>query len=257
MIGDGVNDVLPIKRADLGIAMGSGSQATKTVSGIVLENNDFSLLPETLDEGRTIVRNLRRASKLFLVKNVYSLILILMYYFGWFGFYFPYVPQQVTLLNWAVIGIPALVIAVSRQRSTQATKPRFLREVGWFAIRTGILFGLAGTVIQLLARAWLVGVAPAQVEETERTMLLSTLILLGITALWRALRDGEPESMPGDRGYSLLGLVAIPIYLLAMYWPLAARFFELAPLGLVEWAMVVMVALATYGLTLLSDRIKV
>ena len=72
MIGDGVNDVLPIKRADLGIAMGEGSQAAKTVSSLVLENNDFAMLPETIEEGRTIVRNLRRAAKLFLVKNVYS-----------------------------------------------------------------------------------------------------------------------------------------------------------------------------------------
>ena len=75
MIGDGVNDVLPIKRADLGIAMGEGSQAAKTVSSLVLENNDFAMLPETIEEGRTIVRNLRRAAKLFLVKNVYSVSL--------------------------------------------------------------------------------------------------------------------------------------------------------------------------------------
>src|SRR5262249_6036863 len=76
MIGDGVNDVLPIKTADLGIAMGEGSAAAKTVSGLVLENNNFELLPATLAEGRLIVHNLRRAAKLFLTKNVYSLMLI-------------------------------------------------------------------------------------------------------------------------------------------------------------------------------------
>jgi cation-transporting ATPase E len=73
MIGDGINDVLPIKWADLGIAMGAGSQASRTVAALVRANNDFALLPETLAEGRTIVRNLRRSCKLFLVKNVYSL----------------------------------------------------------------------------------------------------------------------------------------------------------------------------------------
>ena len=67
MIGDGVNDVLPIKRADLGIAMGEGSQAAKAVASLVLENNDFAMLPETIEEGRTIVRHLRRAAKMFLV----------------------------------------------------------------------------------------------------------------------------------------------------------------------------------------------
>ncbi len=76
MIGDGVNDVLPLKKAHLGIAMGAGSQASKTVAGLILENNNFALLPEALEEGRTIIRNLRRCSKLFLTKNVYSLILL-------------------------------------------------------------------------------------------------------------------------------------------------------------------------------------
>src|SRR5262245_51508350 len=122
MIGDGVNDVLPIKTAQLGIAMGAGSQARKTVAGLVLEHNNFALLPETLEEGRTIVRNLRRSAKLFLTKNVYSLLLLLPGSLGWFGLPFPYVPQQVTLLNWLVIGIPALAIAFTRQRSTSATK---------------------------------------------------------------------------------------------------------------------------------------
>src|SRR5579871_593585 len=103
MIGDGVNDVLPIKSAQLGIAMGEGSSASKTVSGLVLENNNFALLPETLEEGRTIIRNLRRSAKLFLVKNVYSILLILA---GVLLFNtFPYEPQQVTLLNLLTIGI--------------------------------------------------------------------------------------------------------------------------------------------------------
>src|SRR5262249_41023630 len=151
MIGDGVNDVLPIKKSDLGIAMGEGSQASKTVAGLVLENNNFALLPETLEEGRTIVRNLRRSGKLFLVKNVYSFILILAYSLGLLGLPFPYLPQQVTLLNWLVIGLPALIIAFSRERSTSSTRPRFLREVGWFALRTGVIFAAAALVVLVLA----------------------------------------------------------------------------------------------------------
>ncbi len=249
MIGDGVNDVLPIKKSDLGVAMGEGTQAAKTVSSLVLENNDFALLPETIEEGRTIVRNLRRAGKLFLVKNVYSFILILSFATGLFGLPFPYRPQQVTLLNWLVIGIPAFIIALTRERSRSATRPNFLREVGGFALRTGIIFGIAGIILMAFGtHLWHAD------ERTLRTMLLSMLILLGITALLRVLNDGEDRKLAGDTRVRWLALAAVPVYLLAMYWPFAARFFELNPLGLTQWAWVLGIAAPAYALCLVSDH---
>jgi cation-transporting ATPase E len=248
MIGDGVNDVLPIKAADLGIAMGEGSPASKTVAALVLEKNDFSLLPETLEEGRTIVRNLRRSAKLFLTKNVYSLVLILVYSLGMFGLPFPYIPQQVTLLNWLVIGIPALVIALGRERSASATKPRFLREVGWFAVRTGVIFALAAVAVLLLSAD--------HHEEVRRTMLLTVLILLGITALLRVLTDGEEKPLSGDGHFRLLAALVVPVYLLALYWSPSAHFFELTPLSWSQWGLVVVVAAGGYVTTLLSDRVR-
>lgn len=249
MIGDGVNDVLPIKTADLGIAMGEGSQASKTVAGLVLERNDFGLLPETLEEGRTIVRNLRRSAKLFLTKNVYSFVLILLYALGVFGLPFPYIPQQVTLLNWLVIGIPALVIALSRERSTGATRPRFLREVGWFAIRTGLIFAASAVAVLLLSAE--------HGEKAQRTMLLTVLILLGITALLRTLTDGEEKALAGDGRFRLLAALVMPVYLLALYWPLSAQFFQLEPLTMMQWVQALAVAAVGYVFTLLSDRVKV
>jgi cation-transporting ATPase E len=250
MIGDGVNDVLPIKKAHLGIAMGEGSQASKTVSGLVLENNNFALLPEALEEGRTIIRNLRRSGKLFLTKNVYSLLLLVPGALSLFGLPFPYVPQQVTLLNWLVIGIPALVIALSRERSRSATRPDFLREVGGFAVRSGVVFAAAGLTILLLGvHAWGYG------EKTQVTQLLSVLILLGITALLRALVDGETQPLVGDTRFRLLAAAALPAYVLAMYWDLSARFFQLAALDWVQWGQVVAVAVPACGLSLLSDRL--
>jgi cation-transporting ATPase E len=249
MIGDGVNDVLPIKRADLGIAMGEGSQAARTVSSLVLENNDFALLPETLEEGRTIVRNIRRSAKLFLVKNVYSLLLILAYASGLLGAPFPYEPQQVTLLNWLVIGLPALAIALSRERAPAATKPRFLLEVGWFAVRTGVVFAAAGVALLAVANH----VLECDVK-TQRTLLLSLLVLLGITALLRALRDGEPEGLRGDARFRWIAAAAVPTYLAAMYVPPAAAFFQLTGLDLGQWAWVLAIGVAGYATTLASDR---
>jgi cation-transporting ATPase E len=254
MIGDGVNDILPIKKAHLGIAMGAGAQATKGVAGLVLENNNFALLPETLEEGRTIVRNVRRSAKLFLVKNVYSLILILALAAApWlFGLAFPYLPQQVTLLNWLVIGIPAFIIALSRERSLAAARPAFLREVGWFAVRTGVVFAISG--MGILSWSAQFGSGDAL---TQRTLLLSVLILSGVTAVFRALTDGEPARLIGDTRFRLLAILAIPAYAMMMYWPLAADFFELKPLSVVEWSWVIVAVAAAYGLSLLSDRYKV
>jgi cation-transporting ATPase E len=249
MIGDGVNDILPIKQAHLGIAMGAGSQATKAVAGLVLENNDFALLPETLEEGRTIVRNLRRSSKLFLVKNVYSLILIIVLAWGFFTLPFPYLPQQVTLLNWLVIGIPAFVIALSRERSAAGGRPAFLREVGTFAVRTGIVFSLAGLAVLVVSPP-----DPADARALQRTLLLTTLILLGVSAVFRALADGESKPLAGDSKHRLLALLAAPAYAAALYWGPAASFFQLHPLAIGDWFRIALVAAAAYGISRLTDK---
>ena len=222
-------------------------------------------MPETLEEGRTIVRNLRRSSKLFLVKNVYSLILIVVYAAGLLGLPFPYVPQQVTLLNWLVIGIPAFVIAMSRERAPTAGRPHFLREVGWFAVRTGILFAVAGIAALIIAgRLHRPEIGPAASRQevrreirdlrmTQRTVLLSVLIVLGVTALLRALKDGEEGKVAGDTRFRLLAMLAIPAFLLAMYWPMAARFFELVPLDGLDWLIIVGLTGAAYLATIASD----
>jgi cation-transporting ATPase E len=247
MIGDGVNDVLPIKRAELGIAMGSGSPASKTVAGLVLENDRFDLLPETLEEGRTILRNLRRSGKLFLVKNVYAFILILATYCGC-GIPYPFVPQQVTLLNWSVIGIPALAIAASRERPLRAITGSLFWDFASFALRTGVVFGVGGVFL-----LWhMTHVYPGD-PNVQRTIFLSMLILLGITTLFRALRDGDPNGR--DDRFRLLGLLAIPVYLTAMYVPPSAYFFEMTPLGLGHWGWALAYAGGCWAATLVADRV--
>jgi cation-transporting ATPase E len=247
MIGDGVNDVLPIKSAHLGIAMGDGAAASKTVAGIVLETNNFDLLPETLDEGRTILRNLRRAGKVFLVKNVFTLTLIVGA-LGVLGLPFPYLPRQVTLLNFLTIGVPTFLIMLNRERSSPTTAAHFLREVGSFALRTGLVIGLAGLLLLWLSnRVW------QDDEKSQRTLLLSLLVLLGLTTLLRALREGELQkrSLAGAAGWWTAA--ALPLYLAVMYWRLVGGFFALTPLTLGQWATVLLTACGSYPLLLLSD----
>jgi cation-transporting ATPase E len=248
MLGDGVNDVLAIKNAHLGIAMGGGTRAAKTVSGIVLTTNRFDLLPATLEEGRTILRNLRRAGKLFLVKNVYTLILIVGA-LGVFGLPFPFLPQQVTLLNFLTIGTPVLLITFGKERAA-AARADFVREIGSFALRTGLVIGAAG----LALHAYSARVHEDNVE-TQRTLLLSTLVLLGLTSLLRVLTDGESGRLRGDWKFYLLTVGAMGLYLFALYTPAAADFFVLVPLSLVQWKLVFAFVIPASVLVVASDLV--
>jgi cation-transporting ATPase E len=244
MIGDGVNDVLPIKNASLGVAMGDGSRASKTVAGVVLQTNDFALLPKLLDEGRIIVRNLRRAAKLFLNKNVYTLLLIIGT-LGVFDLEFPIAPQQVTLLNFLTIGVPALLITLDRRRA-DASREDFVREVCWFALRTGLITGVAALLLMLVsARVWGDG------DKMQRTVVLTTLVLLGWVPLYRVV-GGD---MRRNVALRLVPPVGLAVYSMALYVPVLAYFFELEPIGPARGFWIAVVAAAAGALIWLSDRV--
>jgi cation-transporting ATPase E len=247
MLGDGVNDVLPIKNAHLGVAMGGGSQAAKAVAGMVLTTDDFGLLPATLEEGRTVLRNLRRAAKVFLTKTAYTVVLIVATMLC--GLPFPYLPQQVTLLNALTIGVPALMLTFSRDRGAATAGAGFVREVGSFVLRTGAVLGVAAFGLQRL------GASAREDEATQRTLVLSALVLLGLTTLLRALGDCESGRRRGDWKFKLWAAWALPLYLLAVYWPPVAGFFELVPLAPGQWQWVLTAVGAALAAALASDAV--
>lgn len=238
MVGDGVNDVLPIKKAQLGIAMGEGSQATKTVASLVLETNDFALLPEVLAEGRLILRNLRRAGKVFLVKNVYTLLLIIIAVIIC-QLPFPYEPQQVTLLNLFTIGLPALFMATSKGRA-EAHQGSWLREVGTFALRAGGVVGVVCLGLYILA-VW--NHAPPSM--VPRTWTLTMLIVLGQLLMLRSLTHHEPKGQKLERRFLLLACFSLAAYVAVLYLPPTQFFFALAPLQLWHWFVVLSLATLT------------
>jgi cation-transporting P-type ATPase E len=170
---------------------------------------------------------------------------------GLLGLHYPFLPQQVTLLNALSIGLPALAIALNGGRSSGGLPTPFLHEVGWFALRTGTLFGSAGLLLLWLSvHTW------EESLETQRTLLLSVLILLGMTAMIRALTDGESRSRVAEVKFYLLAPVCVSLYLAVMYWAPSSDFFRLTPLSPWQWGRSLGVVVPVYALSLLTDRIR-
>jgi hypothetical protein len=92
--------------------------------------------------------------------------------------------------------------------------------------------------------------------ETQRTLLLSGLILLGMTAMIRALTDGESHPRVAGVRFHVLAPVCVSLYLALMYWPPSSNFFRLTPLSPWEWGRTLVVVLPVYALSLLTDRIR-
>lgn len=130
MTGDGVNDVLALKDADIGVSMGSGSEATRAVAQIVLLNNSFATLPSVVAEGRRVIGNITRVATLFLVKTVYSVLLAVLVV-CWRVEY-PFLPRHLTLLSTLTIGIPAFFLALAPNK--ERAKPHFVRRVMRYSI---------------------------------------------------------------------------------------------------------------------------
>ncbi len=143
MTGDGVNDVLALKDADIGIAMGNGAQATKAVAQLVLLDSKFSHLPSVLAEGRRLIGNVERVASLFVTKNVMSAVSILAAAF--FGLAYPFLPSQLTLVSTLTIGIPAAILALGP--NGRRYEPGFLRRVLAISVPAGVVAGVSAFVI--------------------------------------------------------------------------------------------------------------
>lgn len=141
MTGDGVNDTLALKEADLGVAMGNAAPAAKAVAQVVLVDSRFSHLPDVVARGRQVMANMERVAGLFLVKTVYSVLIsagvVLL------ALHFPYLPRHITYIGSLTIGIPAFLLALAP--NTRRYIPGFLKRVVRFAVPSG--FAIAASVL--------------------------------------------------------------------------------------------------------------
>ncbi|GAA3141060.1 HAD-IC family P-type ATPase [Streptomyces rameus] len=176
MTGDGVNDVLALKDADIGVAMGSGSEATRAVAQIVLLDNSFAILPSVVGEGRRVIGNITRVATLFLVKTVYSVLLAVLVV-CWQVEY-PFLPRHLTLLSTLTIGVPAFFLALAPNK--ERARPHFVRRVMRYSVPGGVVAGAATFVTYLLARHHYSGSGALDAETSAATL---TLFLISMWVL--------------------------------------------------------------------------
>ena len=176
MTGDGVNDALALKIADIGIAMGSGAAATRAVANLVLLDGQFASLPGVMGEGRRVIANIERISKLFLTKTVWAMTLAIV--FGLMFWSFPFLPRQLSAVDGFIIGVPAFALALLP--NSRRYLPGFLKRSLMFCVPAGLVIAAAVISLELLTQAgrqsgeaWL----PAEAQT-------ATSMIFSITGLW-------------------------------------------------------------------------
>ncbi|MFI1938467.1 HAD-IC family P-type ATPase [Streptomyces purpureus] len=236
MTGDGVNDVLALKDADIGVSMGSGSEATRAVAQIVLLNNSFATLPSVVAEGRRVIGNITRVATLFLTKTVYSVLLAVLVVCSQVEY--PFLPRHLTLLSTLTIGVPAFFLALAPNK--ERARPHFVRRVMRYAIPGGIIAAATTFTTYLLARSHYSGPGALDAETSAATLtlfLVSMWVLAIIARPYTWWRIALVATMGGG-------------FLLVLVVPWLQDFFALKLVGTtMPWAAV---AIAAAGAALLE-----
>jgi cation-transporting ATPase E len=230
MTGDGVNDALAIKEADIGIAMEPGAAATKAVARIVLLDGQFSHLPHVVAEGRRVIANIERVSMLFLTKTAYATALAVI--FGAFLLEFPFLPRQLSVIDGLTIGIPSFFLAL--MPNTRRYIPGFLKRSLSFAVPAGLVIAIA-----LAFYSWAATSAGIGVDELRTG---STLILT-IVGLWVLIVLSRPID-----GWKILIIGSMMIGLILVYSiPFVREFLMLVDASLTTALLVLVVSTLTIG----------
>lgn len=241
MVGDGVNDVPALKSARLAIAQGSGTQMAKAVADVVLVNGDFAAVPAMVAEGRQILRNIQRVTKLFVTKSVFAGFLIVA--IGITPTAYPLLPRHLTIVGALTVGIPAFFLALAPSDGPWRTDG-FLLEVTRFAVPAGVAAGLGVTAGYLVSlNVFDLGLLQA------RTVATSTLIVVGLY-LVLAL---EATSTRRARLVGLLCAALFAVYLAVLLVPALRGFFELALPNPATAMLIALGAVIAIGFLWLTD----
>ncbi|MCS3428894.1 HAD-IC family P-type ATPase [Leucobacter aridicollis] len=233
MTGDGVNDALAIKDADLGIAMDTATPATKAVARLVLLDGRFDRMPGVVAEGRRVIANIERVSKLFLTKTTYALAIGVI--FGLLAWAFPFLPRQLSITDGLTIGIPAFFLALMPNASRY--RPGFMKRSLTFAVPAGTVVTAGILALHLLAprlgeftltemqsaatlalagiALWVLAVLARPVHPFRVLIVLAMYAGLGLVWAIPFVRDFFAVTwLPADLGWLVLGIVAVGVVLI-------------------------------------------
>jgi cation-transporting ATPase E len=204
MTGDGVNDTLALKDAEIGVAMGSGSAAARAVARFVLLDNSFAVFPSVVAEGRRVIANVERVANLFLTKTTYAFLLALAV--GVAGVAFPFYPRHLTIISSLTIGIPAFFLALAP--NNRRARSGFLGRVLRFAVPAGLVAAVATFTAYMVVKAQ-VGEDDLRVAQTSATIVLFIVAMWVLSILTRpmvAWRAGLLAAMV----VCFIGILTIP-----------------------------------------------
>jgi magnesium-transporting ATPase (P-type) len=242
MVGDGVNDVPGLKAARLAIAQGSGVQMARSVADLVLVRSDFEVVPALVAEGRRILRNLQRVTKLFVSKAAFAAFLILS--IGITPIAYPLLPRHLTLGASLAIGIPGFFLALAPSAGPFRLQG-FLRGVFNFAVPAGAAVGFG------VLSSYLAALEVFELPLVEaRTVATTVMVVVG----WYLIVALEGTGLRRGAAVMTLCLVLAAAYVVVLLVPFARDFFALAPPS----AAIVLIAaggclVAIGGLALTSD----
>ena len=176
MTGDGVNDVLALKDADCSVAMASGSDAASNVAQLVLLDSDFTRMPSVVAEGRRVVNNIERTASLYIVKNIFSMLLAIFSVILMLDY--PLEPSQVSLISMFTIGIPSFILALEPNKNP--IRGRFLTNVLVKALPAGLTDFLVVSGLVLFCREFSVDLDCLSTSCTILVAIVGFMILYRI-----------------------------------------------------------------------------